>query len=178
MSLQKEDVVKLSLSAYNVNIREATHERYNYYVKLKERINRKLANSAELYNPNWDVNVNVICVVGGNDFRPDVGIWFRTLTFAQISRSIVNLCPPPRVFYNKNPDHDHALSKIDNQNPGLITTPATPTPAIPTRTPYIVQLWNVNSIPVYYIMNWNEHLVLNCGWIIEFNVVLDVISRS
>ncbi|RHZ89309.1 hypothetical protein Glove_16g161 [Diversispora epigaea] len=220
MPEKKEDVVKVSLSAYkldNINIREAIHEIYDaeiigkdlfikYDGKHNERIHRRLANSAEIHNPNWDVDVNVICVVGSNDFRPDVSIWFRQVTFAQSSRLVANSCPPPNVwievFYNRNPDRSHALSKIDliqqhltnieyvgiaipytvnpihqNQNPWIVTTPATPTPEMPARAPYIIHLRDVNSIPVYYRMDWNEHLVLRCGWKIEFNIVLNVISQ-
>ncbi|RHZ75222.1 hypothetical protein Glove_216g30 [Diversispora epigaea] len=220
MPEQKEDIAKVSLSAYkldNINIREAIHERYNVeiigkdlFIKYdgynKEKIHYKLTNSAETHNPNWDVCQNVICTIGDNDFRPDVGIWFRQLTFAQGSRPIANSCPPPNVwievFYNRNPDRSHALSKIDliqqhltnieyvgisipyavnpihpNPNPWIVTTPATQIPEMPARAPYIIHLWDVNSIPVYYRMDWNEHLVLRCGWKINFNIVLDIVSR-
>ncbi|CAG8823605.1 14431_t:CDS:1, partial [Dentiscutata erythropus] len=64
----------------------------------KERIHRRLANSAEIHNPNWGAEINVICVVGGNNFRPDVGIWFQKPTFAQGTRPIANLCPPSNVW--------------------------------------------------------------------------------
>ncbi|CAG8584786.1 2856_t:CDS:2 [Diversispora eburnea] len=217
---KKEDVAKISLSDYkldNINICEAIHERYNaeiigknLFIKYdgydKEEIHYQLTNSARTHNPNWGVNSNVICVVGGDNFRPDIGIWFRKPTFAQRSRPIANSCPPPNVwievFYNREPDRSHALSKIDliqqhltnieyvgiaipyavnpihqNQNPWTVTTPATPTPEMPARAPYIIHLRDVNSIPVYYRMDWNEHLVLRCDWRIEFNIVLNVISQ-
>ncbi|RHZ69446.1 hypothetical protein Glove_283g165 [Diversispora epigaea] len=218
---KKEDIVKVSLSAYkldNINIREAIHERYNaeiigkdLFIKYdgmnKERIHRRLANSAEIHNLNWGAEINIICVVGGNNFRPDVGIWFRDPMFVQRSRPTASLCPPPNVwievFYNKDPDRSHALSKIDliqqhnlinieyvgiaipvagnpflqNPNSGIVTTPATQTPEVPTRAPYTIHLWDVNSIPVYYKMDWNKHLVLRCGWKIDFNIVLNVISK-
>ncbi|RHZ84227.1 hypothetical protein Glove_84g175 [Diversispora epigaea] len=220
MPEKKEDVVKVSLSAYkldNINICEAIHERYNaeiigkdLFIKYdgyhKEKIHRKLANSAEIHNQNWGVESNVICVVGSNNFRPDVGIWFKEPTFAQGTRPIANLCPPPNVwievFYNRDPDRSHALSKIDlirqyltdveyvgiaiphavnpfpeNPNPWISTAPATPTPEMPTRAPYIIYLQNVNNNLVYYRMNWNEHLDLRCRWRIEFNIVLNVISQ-
>ncbi|CAG8625134.1 8252_t:CDS:2 [Diversispora eburnea] len=221
MPEEKEDVSKVSLSTYeldNINIREAIHERYDteiigkdLFIKYdgghKTKIHYKLTNSAEMHNSAWDVNIDMICVMGGNNFRPDVGIWFRTLTFAQNSRPIANSCPPPNVwievFYNRDPDRSHALSKIDlirrqyltdieyvgiaipyavnpfhqNPNPWIVTTPATPTPEIPARAPYIIHLWDVNSTPVYYRMDWNEHLVLRCGLTINFTIVLDIISR-
>ncbi|RHZ63513.1 hypothetical protein Glove_329g74 [Diversispora epigaea] len=220
MPEKKEDVVKVSLSAYkldNINIREAIHERYDaeiigkdlfikYDGRHKEKIHRRLASSAEMHNQSWDVNVNTICVMGGNNFRPDVGIWFQTPTFAQSSRPIANSCLPPNVwievFYNRDPDRNHALSKIDlirqyltdieyvgiaipdavkpfypNPNPEIATTPVTQTFRMPARAPYIVHLWNVNSLPVYYKMDWNEHLVLRCGWVVESNIVLNIISQ-
>ncbi|CAG8655811.1 3162_t:CDS:2, partial [Diversispora eburnea] len=216
MPEQKEDVVKVNLSTYkldNINIREAIHERYDaeiigkdlfikYDGRHKVKIHFNLAHSAMTQNPSWDVNIDMNCVMGGNNFRPDVGIWFQTPTFAQSSRPIANSCPPPNVwievFYNRDPDRSHALSKIDliqqhltnieyigiaipyavnpihqNQNPWIVTTPATPTPEMPARTPYIIHLRDVNSILVYYRMDWNEHLVLRCGWRIEFNIVLN-----
>ncbi|CAG8514942.1 8710_t:CDS:2 [Diversispora eburnea] len=217
---QKEDVVKVSLSTYkldNVNVREAIHERYDaeiigkdLFIKYngghRSKTHFNLAHSAMMQDPSWDVNIDMICVMGGNNFRPDVGIWFRTLTFAQNSRPIANSCPPPNVwievFYNRDPDRSLALSKIDlirqyladieyvgiaipsatnpfpeNPNPWVVTTPATPTLEMPTRAPYIIYLRNVNSNLVYYKMNWNEHLDLKCHWIVEFNVVLNVISQ-
>ncbi|RHZ82597.1 hypothetical protein Glove_108g62 [Diversispora epigaea] len=79
MPEQMEDVVK--------------HDR-----KDKEKIYRRLANSTEMHNPNWDVDVNAICVVRGNNFRPDVGIWFQTPSLAQRSRPIANLSPPLEVW--------------------------------------------------------------------------------
>ncbi|RHZ49091.1 hypothetical protein Glove_530g1 [Diversispora epigaea] len=217
---KKKDVVKVGLSAYkldNINIREAMHERYDaeiigkdLFIKYdgghKTKIHFNVAHSAMMQNPSWDVNIDMTCVMGDNNFRPDVGIWFRTLTFAQNSRPIANSCPPPNVwievFYNRDPDRSHALSKIDlirqystdieyvrisipyainpfpeNSNPGLTTTPAIPTLEMPIRAPYIIYLRNANSNLVYYRMNWNEHLDLRCRWIIEFNIVLNVISQ-
>ncbi|RHZ47159.1 hypothetical protein Glove_590g29 [Diversispora epigaea] len=131
MPEKKEDVAKISLSNYKLDniIREAIHERYNaeiigkdLFIKYdgyyKEEIHYQLTNSARTHNPNWGVNSNVTCVVGGNNFRPNVGIWFRKPTFAQGTNLIANLCPPPNVwievFYNRDSDRSHALSKIDN----------------------------------------------------------------
>ncbi|CAG8544301.1 4589_t:CDS:2 [Diversispora eburnea] len=198
---KKEDIVKVSLSAYNldnINIREAIHERYNaeiigkdLFIKYdgmnKERIHRRLANSAEIHNPNWGAEINVICVVGGNNFRPDVGIWFWDPTFVQRSRPTASLCPPSNVWIEQ-----HNLINIEyveiaipvagnpfpqNPNSGIVTTPATQTPEVSTRAPYTIHLQDVNSIPVYYRMDWNEYLVLKCGWKIGFNIVLNVISK-
>ncbi|CAG8512762.1 7951_t:CDS:2 [Paraglomus brasilianum] len=184
---QKEDVVNISLSTYNldnVNIREAIIERYDAEIIGKDliikcdgihksKIHFNLAHSAMMQNSSWDVNIDVTCVMGGNNFRPDVGIWFRTPTFAQSSRPIVHRCPPPNVwievFYNSDPDRRNALSKISfireyttnveyvgiaiphttnpfpqNENPGITTTPATQLDDSP-RAPYIIHFpWDVN----------------------------------
>ena len=92
----------------NVNIREAIHERYDGEIIVyqsefrqhnnKAKIHFNLAHSAMMQNSSWDVNIDVTCVMGGNNFRPDVGIWFRTPTFAQSSRPIANGCLPPNVW--------------------------------------------------------------------------------
>ena len=54
--------------------------------------------SAVSFNPNWGVSTNAICVIGGAERRPDVGVWFTKPTFAQRSRPIINPCPPPNVY--------------------------------------------------------------------------------
>jgi hypothetical protein len=61
-------------------------------------MHRRLTNSAEAFNPNWTVGTNSICVVGGAERRPDVGVWFIRPTFAQRSRPIIDQCPPPNVY--------------------------------------------------------------------------------
>ncbi|CAG8517322.1 9021_t:CDS:1 [Paraglomus occultum] len=44
----------------------------------------------------------------------------------------------------------------------------------PSQAPYLIH-WNVNNNPVYCkIDSWNEHLVLRCGWTLEFNMVLSL----
>ena len=103
-----------------------------------------------------------------------------------------------QVFYNQDPDRSNALVRIANvhhavefigialptsnnrfrQNPfpGAFTVPATQQRnQRPNQAPYIIH-WDANQNPIYYIMNWNEHLPLRCGWTLEFNLVLGIIS--
>ena len=107
-----------------------------------------------------------------------------------------------QVFYNQNPDRSNALGRIANvqrtrraaefigialpysnrpfdQNPfpGTVTVPVTQQQnQRPSQAPYIIH-WDANQNPVYYIMNWNEHLPLRCGWTLEFNDVLSMLAR-
>ncbi|PKY17853.1 hypothetical protein RhiirB3_469343 [Rhizophagus irregularis] len=181
MQDEMQDVVMIDLSAYdldNDDVREMIHVKYeaeiigkNMFIKydgiLKQRIHRKLANSAEAHNPNWDVDANGMCVLENRDsFLPDVGIWFQMPTKAERVNPIKERCPLPDVWIEQNP------------NPGIATTPVTPSTnqnIRTTRAPYIIH-WNVNSVPVYYKMNWNQHIVLRCGWVLDFNIVLNVLA--
>ena len=65
-----------------------------------------------------------------------------------------------------------------NPNPGTILILANPTSqnTRPYIAPYLIH-WNANNIPVYYIVNWNRHIVLRCGVTLHFNIILDIISR-
>ncbi|RGB30056.1 hypothetical protein C1646_818132 [Rhizophagus diaphanus] len=195
---EMQDVVMIDLSAYdldNDDVREMIHVKYeaeiigkNMFIKydgiFKQRIHRKLANSAEAHNPNWDVDANGMCVLGNRDsFLPDVGIWFQMPTKAERVNPIKERCPLPdvwiEVFYNRDPDRIHAFDNIALvQQLNLATTLATPSTnqnTRPTRAPYIIH-WNVNNVPVYYKMNWNQHIVLRCGWVLDFNIVLNVLA--
>lgn len=105
------------------------------------------------------------------------------------------------MFYNRDPDRAFAYEKLaviqqnllliefigialpdtlgpvhQNPNPGVASVPSTPlNPNVrPTRAPYFVY-WN-GANTAYYKINWNEHLVLVCGWRMELNIVLDTIS--
>ncbi|CAG8746355.1 hypothetical protein GLOIN_2v1677127 [Rhizophagus irregularis DAOM 181602=DAOM 197198] len=217
-----QDVVMIDLSAYdldNDSVLEMIHVKYNaeiigkrmfikYDGKLKQRIHRRLAHSAETHNPNWDVDETGTCTTRNRDtFLPDVGIWFQLVTKAQRVTPIKARCPLPNVwigvFFNRDPDRSHALSNIDliqrqnlgiefvcialpfstanfpqNPNPGAATVQATPTAnqnSRPTRAPYIIH-WNANNVPVYYKMSWNNHIILRCGWALDFNLVLNVLA--
>jgi len=51
-----------------------------------------------MHNQDWTALMNTICVVGRDEFRPDVGIWIHRPTFGQQAEPIVNKCPPPDVW--------------------------------------------------------------------------------
>ncbi|CAG8458252.1 11150_t:CDS:2 [Paraglomus brasilianum] len=113
--IDKQDIVNVD----NVNIREAIHERYDGEIIVYQSEFRQHNNKAKIHfnlahsaMSSWAVNIDMICVMGGN---LTFGIWFRTPTFAQSSRPIANGCPPPNVwievFYDRDPDRSHALSK-------------------------------------------------------------------
>ena len=105
------------------------------------------------------------------------------------------------MFFNKDSDRANALCKLgwiqqnnlaieyigiaipdsnnpyhQNPNPGIPSIPATPAipNARPARAPYFVY-WDGN-IMTYYRVNWNQHLVLQCGWTLEFNDIFEVLS--
>ncbi|CAB4400266.1 unnamed protein product [Rhizophagus irregularis] len=137
----------------------------------------------------------------GNDYKPDVGIWFQRPTYQQLHNPIANACPPPNVyievFYNCDTDHQRAFDKLpviqqnfpaiefvgialpdsqgpfrQNPNPGVASAPSTPENP-PNHAPYFIY-WNSTNA-TYYKFNWNEHLVL--GWTLELNNILGSISR-
>jgi hypothetical protein len=65
-----------------------------------------------------------------------------------------------------------------NPDPGIASVPSTPLnpPNVSSsRAPYLVYWNGTNS--TYYNIDWNEHLVLICGWTLELNDVLVPISR-
>ncbi|CAG8438981.1 2175_t:CDS:2 [Acaulospora morrowiae] len=170
----------------------------------KEEIHFELGVSARTYNPNWFMVSNAICVVQDAQLRPDLGVWFRRPTYPQRMQPIANRCPSPNVwievFFN-NEDRDNALYKIGvvqqnwsgiefvgidlpvsntpylpNPNPGALSVPAIPQNSQPRQAPYVIY-WDANNNPVYYkVDSWNEHIVLRCGWTIEFNIVLNALT--
>lgn len=107
-----------------------------------------------------------------------------------------------QIFYNQDPDRSNALGRIANvqrthhavefigialpnsnnrfrQNPfpGAVTVPATQQQnQRPNQAPYMIH-WDANQNPIYYKMNWNEHLPLRCRWTLEFNDVLSMLAR-
>ena len=108
-----------------------------------------------------------------------------------------------QVFYNKDPDREMALNRIarvqqsdptiefvgialpdlvrpyhQNPNPMISSVPATQENNQNDRSSQALYLihWDANFIPVYYRINWNEHLVLRCGWTLQLNLVLNVLS--
>ncbi|POG74771.1 hypothetical protein GLOIN_2v1573077 [Rhizophagus irregularis DAOM 181602=DAOM 197198] len=155
------------------------------------------------HNQNWIVVSKGICVVAGDQYLPDVGVWFQNLTRRQQQNPIISRCPPPdvwvEVFYDKDSDRSNALNKIalvhrqrpriefvgvalpnnlnrfgKNPNPQAASTAAIQHHGVP-GAPYLIH-WNANFNRVYYRLNWNLHVVLRCGWTIEFNHILKILS--
>ncbi|CAB4390926.1 unnamed protein product [Rhizophagus irregularis] len=214
-----QNIIKIELDKFDDHIREAVHSIYkaeiinkDIFIKidggLKTTIHFDLVISARAHNPNWFVVPTTTCIVGPNSYGPDVGIWYIRPTFNQLGHPILYACPPPNVwievFYNKDPDRQHALNNFNdvqqinptiefvgialpdmircyrqNPAPGVASVhvkPENDQTARPSRGPYLIH-WNANNIPVYYKFDWNEHLDLRCGWRLQLNIVLDVISQ-
>ncbi|UZO08672.1 uncharacterized protein OCT59_028925 [Rhizophagus irregularis] len=198
---QDQVVVKLQFpdgKLNSLNVRNAIHSYYkaeiiNYELLIiqydggdKQRIHRKLVMSFENQNGTWYTESN------------------------ERIMPLKSLCLPPdiwiEVFYNRDPDCQNALEKIDSLQNNLngilnveyvrIAIPHTyntfwlnpfsgapSMPAIvtgqnrrPQLAPYLIH-WDVTYTLHYYIINWNLHLRLRCGAIIDFNIILDVLSR-
>ncbi|RUS15862.1 hypothetical protein BC937DRAFT_91880 [Endogone sp. FLAS-F59071] len=82
---------------------------------LKEIIHRRIANSIEPQLPGWSVNINTICEVNGNEFRPDIGAWNPPPTRLQSVFPLIHHCPHPLLWIEvawNNSDHDNAIAKI------------------------------------------------------------------
>ncbi|CAJ0763279.1 12621_t:CDS:2, partial [Entrophospora sp. SA101] len=65
---------------------------------IKTETHRKLANSLNHQLPTWWTEIDVICVVNGNQYRPDVGGWNPKPTINQRLTPIINPCPPPLLW--------------------------------------------------------------------------------
>ncbi|CAB4391725.1 uncharacterized protein OCT59_013141 [Rhizophagus irregularis] len=213
-----KDIVKISLdldmSKIDEHVLEAIHYKYvveiignDIFIKydgvLKEKVHVALVVSAMAHNQNWIVVSKGICVVAGDQYLPDVGVWFQNLTRRQQQNPIISRCPPPdvwvEVFYDKDSDRSNALNKIalvhrqrpriefvgvalpnnlnrfgKNPNPQAASTAAIQHHGVP-GAPYLIH-WNANFNRVYYRLNWNLHVVLRCGWTIEFNHILKILS--
>ncbi|CAB4377401.1 unnamed protein product [Rhizophagus irregularis] len=116
--VQKDDVVEINLpdelgmNEADVHVLEAIHSIYiadrignkllfKYDGGSKKTIHRRLANSAEAFNPAWFVESNITCCVGPQCINP-----------------IVNRCPPPdvwiEVFFDRDPDRSNAINRINH----------------------------------------------------------------
>ncbi|CAH1770935.1 6981_t:CDS:2, partial [Entrophospora sp. SA101] len=155
---------------------------------IKTETHRKLANSLNHQLPTWWTEIDVICVVNGNQYRPDVGGWNPKPTINQRLTPIINPCPPPllwiEVAYDKHGDRDNGINKITciqphcpntefmiivlptiglplpaNPNPGVASMVGTPKTARPSHAPYLGH-WLVGNTVRWYKMKWNRHLVL------------------
>ncbi|RHZ68387.1 hypothetical protein Glove_295g41 [Diversispora epigaea] len=74
----------------------------NLFIKCdggeKEKIHTRLKISLENQNQDWWTSSNTICTVRRNQYRPDVGVWFRSPTRLQRRMPIAYSCPPPNVW--------------------------------------------------------------------------------
>ncbi|PKY44146.1 hypothetical protein RhiirA4_399569 [Rhizophagus irregularis] len=220
MQNQNQTIIKITLPELdesNVYVQQAIFDKYDaemiekdLFIKIdgghKTEIQAHLTFSGKVHNRTWYVAPGTSCMMMGNKYTPDVGIWLIRPTHAQLHKPFVNACPPPdvyiEVFYNRDPDRGFALEKLaviqqnnlgiefigialldgqapfpQNPNPGVASVPSTPVnpPNVrPPRAPYFVY-WNGTNL-VYYKIDWNEHLVLLCGWTMELNIILDTIS--
>jgi len=57
-----------------------------------------LANSLEQQFPTWWTEIDTICVVNGNQYRPDVGGWNPKPTLDQRRAPVINSTPPPLLW--------------------------------------------------------------------------------
>ena len=66
---------------------------------IKAEIHYKLTSSLnQQLPPTWWTQIDTICVVNGNQYRPDVGGWNPKPTRNQRLNPIINLCPPPLLW--------------------------------------------------------------------------------
>ncbi|RIA82561.1 hypothetical protein C1645_835186 [Glomus cerebriforme] len=83
----------------------------------KTEIQGNLMISGKTHNQNWFVTQDTDCIMMGNKYKLDVGIWFNRPNHNQLYKSFVNICPPPdvyiEVFYNHDPDRGFALEKLN-----------------------------------------------------------------
>ncbi|CAG8596543.1 5003_t:CDS:2 [Paraglomus occultum] len=168
----------------------------------KGQVHLVLASSIWTQLPNWLVCSDGIAVVNGNEFRPDVGGWSPRPTFAERFQPIINRTPPPllwiEVAFDRSNDRDNALSKIAyvqrycpntefvlivisyrspipaNPNPDATSVVATASASRSLIVPYLSH-WDIGvafGAALWYKMQWNEHIVLDCGANLYFNDVL------
>ncbi|RHZ70772.1 hypothetical protein Glove_267g83 [Diversispora epigaea] len=215
------DIIELELPEIKAKdkkrdeIFEAIHDIFNVeivdnklFIKfnsgIKSEIHCKLTNSLDQQLPTWWNQINTICVVNGNQYRPDVGSWNLKPTINQRLAPIINPCPPPllwiEVTYDRYRDRDDAINKITriqphcpntefiiivlptiglplpaNSNPGVASMVATLKTDLLSHAPYLGH-WPVGNTVRLYKMEWNRHLVLGCGANIDFNDILQVLT--
>ncbi|RHZ46769.1 hypothetical protein Glove_606g86 [Diversispora epigaea] len=175
-----------------------------YNSPLKEYLDHKLTNSLKSQKRAWYTSINGICVINNRELRSDVGVWFKRPTFVQMCQPIINSCPASNVwievFKNTESESNHALNNINwiqqntigiefvaitipdltpfhsNPNPEMISTPATGQHTQPTKAPYVC-IWDMNNNEIWYQMEWDHHITLRCGLVIDFNVVLATLTE-
>lgn len=174
--------------------------------------------------PAWGIVNDAICVINGNQFRPDIGGWNPPPTRPQRLFPLIYQCPPPNLWIEviqnlcvlnssngyvlqvawNDQDRDAALTKITYllqhcQNTefvlivllrSLAVFPPNPTPGIPSvavgapflarprNAPYVGR-WPPGALiggAQWHIMQWNHHLVLVTGALLEFNPILEIFT--
>lgn len=100
------------------------------------------------------------------------------------------------MFFDKDPDRRNALDRINhcqqnwngieyvgiaipetirqNPNPRQASTAVVQQNNRPDQPPYVIH-WDINDNPVHFTYGWNNHLVLRCGWRLNFNIILNEI---
>ncbi|CAJ0757150.1 16574_t:CDS:2 [Entrophospora sp. SA101] len=216
------DIIELELPEIKAKgkkrdkIFEAIHDIFNaeivdnkLFIKfngwIKAEIHKKVVYSLDQQlPPTWGTQIDTICVVNGNQYRPDVGSWNPKPARNQRLNPIINLCPPPllwiEVTYDNSGDRDNAMNKFAcirpyclttefviivvpatetafpaNPNPDVASMVGTPKTACPSHAPYLGH-WPVGNTVRWYKMKWNRHLVLGCGANIDFNDILQVLT--
>ncbi|CAG8482498.1 1998_t:CDS:2 [Paraglomus occultum] len=165
-------------------------------------VHKRLVNSINTQLPSWEVLSDAIAVVNRNEFRPDVGGWNQKPTFAERFQPIINRTPPPllwiEVAFDRGNDRDNALNKIEylqrycpntefvlivipyrspfpeNPNPDATSVVATASARSSLEVPYLGH-WGIGvafDAALWYTMQWNKHIVLECGPNLYFNEVL------
>ncbi|EXX52728.1 hypothetical protein GLOIN_2v1473362 [Rhizophagus irregularis DAOM 181602=DAOM 197198] len=102
-----------------------------------------------------------------------------------------------QVFFDQDPDRRNVFNRVNhckrywdfieyikiavpgttrrNPNPAQASTAVVLQNNRPNRPPYGIY-WDVaGNPPVYFTYTWNNHLLLACGWAIDFNIVLNAI---
>ncbi|CAB5348790.1 unnamed protein product [Rhizophagus irregularis] len=97
--------------------------------------------------------------------------------------SLKSLCLPPDIWIENTLGIGIAIPHTYNTfqlNPfsgaPLMSAIMTGQNRRPQLAPYLIH-WDITYTPHYYIINWNLHLRLRCGAIIDFNIIFDVLSR-
>ncbi|CAB4377641.1 unnamed protein product [Rhizophagus irregularis] len=101
------------------------------------------------------------------------------------------------VFFDQDPDRRNVFNRVNhckrywdfieyigiavpgttrrNPNPAQASTAVVLQNNRPNRPPYGIY-WDVaGNPPVYFTYTWDNHLLLACGWAIDFNIVLNAI---
>ncbi|PKC60887.1 hypothetical protein RhiirA1_425421 [Rhizophagus irregularis] len=102
-----------------------------------------------------------------------------------------------QVFFDQDPDRRNVFNRVNhckrywdfieyigiavpgttrrNPNPTQASTAVVLQNNRPNRPPYGIYWDLAGNPPVYFTYTWNNHLLLACGWAIDFNIVLNAI---